>query len=288
MYANINGTKLFFDVAGKQFVDDGPKMREKPVCFLFHGGPGGDHSCYLPTLLPLAEVMQLVFIDHRNCGRSEACALETCTLKQNAADADALRAYLGLEKIYVLGQSYGGMVAQRYALDFQEHLHGAILVTTAPSYRFELTAPGIVMERGTDEQKLLWQKKAAGEINDLQDYLIRMGSLYHYKWGDEYIQQYLNADLRGLFNTEVNNYQRCGELRDFDLVDELHAIKCPVIIFSGKQDFITAPVHSEEIHRAIPQSELCEVDCASHHIFSDRPDVMFPKIEEFVKNTFSA
>ena len=124
MYAKVNGTRIFFDVAGKQFVPDGPVMREKPVCLVLHGGPGSDHSHFLPGILPLAEHMQLIFLDHRNSGRSEWGPIETSSMKQNSEDAEAVRQYLGLDKIYVLGQSYGGMVAQQYALDHQAHLHG--------------------------------------------------------------------------------------------------------------------------------------------------------------------
>jgi len=286
MYAKINGTRIFFDVAGKQFVPDGPVMKEKPVCLVLHGGPGSDHSHFLPAILPLAETMQLVFLDHRNSGRSERGPIETSSMKQNADDAEALRQYLGLDKIYVLGQSYGGMVAQQYALDYQEHLHGLILVTTAPSYRINETATEIVMQRGTEEQKELWRKKWAGEITDHDDYMRKMDSLYHYKYDEEDRLASMDGKKRGISNTEVNNYQRSGELAAFDFVPVLPQIKCPVLIIGGAADFVTAPVHSEEMHQAIPQSELHIVERASHSVFSDRPDYVFPVIEAFVERTY--
>lgn len=59
MYAQINGTRIFFDVEGMGWVPDGPRLREKPVCFVLHGGPGGDHTGYKPGLSPLADYMQL-------------------------------------------------------------------------------------------------------------------------------------------------------------------------------------------------------------------------------------
>ena len=286
MYAKINGTRIFFDVAGKQFVPDGPVMKEKPVCLVLHGGPGSDHSHFLPDILPLAETMQLVFIDHRNSGRSDRGPIETSTMKQNADDAEALRQYLGLDKIYVLGQSYGGMVAQQYALDYQEHLYGVMLITTAPSYRINETATEIVMQRGTEEQKELWRKKWAGEITDYDDYMRKMDSLYHYKYEEEDRIASMDGKKRGISNTEVNNYQRSGELATFDFVPELPKIQCPVLIVAGEADFVTAAVHSEEMHQAMPQSELHIVERASHSVFSDRPDYVFPVIEDFVERTF--
>lgn len=286
MYAKINGTKIFFDVAGKQFVPDGPKMKEKPVCLVLHGGPGSDHSHFLPGILPLAETMQLIFLDHRNSGRSEWGDMKDSSMKQNADDAEALRQYLGLDKIYVLGQSYGGMVAQQYALDYQEHLHGLILVTTAPSYRINETATEIIMKRGTEEQKELWRKKWAGEITDFDDYMSKMESLYHYKYDEEDRIAVKEANQRKISHTEVNNYQRSGELAVFDFVPELPKIQCPVLILGGEADFVTAPVHSEEMHQAIPQSELHIVERASHSVFTDRPDYVFPVIEDFVARTY--
>ncbi|MBQ5813666.1 MAG: alpha/beta fold hydrolase [Clostridia bacterium] len=287
MYAKVNGTRIFFDVAGKQFVPDGPVMREKPVCLVLHGGPGSDHSHFLPGILPLAEHMQLIFLDHRNSGRSEWGPIETSSMKQNSEDAEAVRQYLGLDKIYVLGQSYGGMVAQQYALDHQENLHGLILISTAPSYRINETATQIIMERGTEEQKELWRKKWAGEITDFYDYMKKMESLYHYKYDDEVWQEVVDARTRKISHTEVNNYQRSGELATFDFVPRLPEVKCPVLIVAGEADFVTAPIHSVEMHEAMPQSELHIVERSSHSVFGDRPDYVFPVIEDFVKRTFN-
>src|ERR1700739_1273190 len=70
MYAPIRGTRLYFDIEGAGLVPDAPAMREKPVAFIIHGGPGSDHSGFKPVMNPLAEKAQLVFFDHRGQGRS--------------------------------------------------------------------------------------------------------------------------------------------------------------------------------------------------------------------------
>ena len=103
MRAKVNGAELYFDVEGAGLVPDGPQMREKPVCFVLHGGPGMDHTYFKPYLSPLAEDMQLVCVDHRNTGRSERVSLESCTIEQMAHDLEALRHYLGLGKVRVDG-----------------------------------------------------------------------------------------------------------------------------------------------------------------------------------------
>ena len=71
MHVSVNGVRLFFDVEGAKFVPDGPVMREKPVLLMLHGGPGADHSIYRPAYSALADIAQIVYLDHRGNGRSE-------------------------------------------------------------------------------------------------------------------------------------------------------------------------------------------------------------------------
>ena len=70
MHTVVNGVRLFFDVEGAGLVPDGPALRERPTLLLLHGGPGLDHSVYKPAFSTLADVAQVVFLDHRGNGRS--------------------------------------------------------------------------------------------------------------------------------------------------------------------------------------------------------------------------
>ena len=289
MIAEINGRKLFFDITGLQYVPDGEKMREKPVCLVFHGGPGSSHIHYLPAILELAKTMQLIFIDDRNCGKSERGDLAESTLKQNAADGEALRKYLGLDKVFILGQSYGGMTVQRYAIDYPESLYGAIVVCSAPSHRLLDTVEEVIRRRGTPEQLECYRGFHDGTGNlSMLEYLNRMCNLYHYRYDDAVERESVNATKRGVgwSNSDVSAYQFPHELDYFDLVPELEHVHVPMLIFGGKEDFITAPVHSEEIHRAVKGSELHIVERSSHEIWDDRPDVIFPTINDFVERNF--
>src|SRR5262249_30881633 len=109
MRAKIRGTEIFFDVDGAGLVPDGDKMVERPVLFLLHGGPGGDHAGFKTSSAALRDVAQLVYVDHRGCGRSSPGDAADYTLDNNIDDLDALREYLGLARISILGSSYGGM-----------------------------------------------------------------------------------------------------------------------------------------------------------------------------------
>src|SRR5215831_21176063 len=81
-------------------------------CLVMHGGLGMDHTHMHPWLDPLGDRLRLIYYDHRGNGKSGRPPIETLTHDQFSADADALRAHLGYEKIAVLGNSYGGFLAQ--------------------------------------------------------------------------------------------------------------------------------------------------------------------------------
>ena len=65
------GVRLFVDIEGTGLVPDGPHMREKPTLVLLHGGPGYDHSGFKPLFSQLADIAQIVYVDHRGHGRSD-------------------------------------------------------------------------------------------------------------------------------------------------------------------------------------------------------------------------
>jgi pimeloyl-ACP methyl ester carboxylesterase len=108
------GVRLFIDVEGAGLVPDGAVMREKPTLILLHGGPGYDHSSFKPLFSALADIAQVVYVDHRGHGRSTRRPRQEWTLDTFADDIVRLCAALGIVKPVVLGQSFGGFVAQRY------------------------------------------------------------------------------------------------------------------------------------------------------------------------------
>ena len=121
MHVSVNGVRLFFDVEGAKFVPDGPVMREKPVLLMLHGGPGADHSIYRPAYSALADVAQIIYLDHRGNGRSEDGPRQDWNLAQWGDDVHAFCEALGIEPPIVLGMSFGGMVALAYATRHPAH-----------------------------------------------------------------------------------------------------------------------------------------------------------------------
>src|SRR5579863_3147714 len=149
MRAKVRDTEIYFDVEGMGLVPAGIAMREKPVAFVIHGGPGGDHSSFKGPLTPLAERMQLVYFDHRGQGRSARGDPATYTLDENVEDMEALRQHLGLGPIVSIGTSYGGMVAMTHAARYPDAVSHLVLIVTAAHGGFIARAQQILAERGT-------------------------------------------------------------------------------------------------------------------------------------------
>ena len=99
-----------------------------------HGGPGASHDYFLPYLTPLARHYQLIFIDERGSGRSQTLEdVSAYTVENMVEDVEAVRQALGLGQVSLLGHSYGGVLAQAYALKYQKNLSALILASTFSS-----------------------------------------------------------------------------------------------------------------------------------------------------------
>ncbi|QDT28375.1 Proline iminopeptidase [Gimesia panareensis] len=282
MRARVNGTEIYFDVDGMGLVPAGDQMVERPVLFLLHGGPGSDHSSFKSNSAALRDNAQLVFVDHRGSGRSAPADPATYTLDQNIDDLDALREYLGLERISVLGSSYGGMVAQGYAIRYPERVANLILVATTPSYRFLEDAQRIVSERGTpDQQRVcqwLWEGKFESQ-EQVYEYYKTMGPMYSTRFDAEKLDK---SWPRGIRNFEQLNIGFSTFLKTFDLIEQLPSINCPTLVLGGAHDWICPPQHSELIAEKIPRAHLKIFANSSHSIADDEPEAYLAAVRGFM------
>ena len=284
MFAIVRGTKIYFDVDGAGLVPDGGAMRERPVAFLIHGGPGGEHSGFKPAMSALADRMQLVYFDHRGHGRSAPADPATYTLDENAEDMEALRRHLGLGPIVSIGTSYGGMVAMAHAARYPDAVSHLILVVTAAHGGFIERAQAIVAERGTLAQQAAAAKVWAGAFTsaeECREYYDVMGPLYARRHDPAAAAA---TRTRAIHTPEPLNraFRPGGVLRRFDLRPELPRISAPTLIIAGRHDWICPPEFSEEIHRLIPRSELRVFANSSHSIRVDEPEALLDAIRGFV------
>jgi proline iminopeptidase len=282
MRAKIRDTEIYFDIDGAGLVPEGARMRERPVAFVIHGGPGGDHSSFKPVLAPLTERMQLVYFDHRGQGRSARGNPAAYTLDENVEDMEALRRHLGTGPVVSIGTSYGGMVAMAHAARYPEAVSHLILVVTAAHGGFINRAREIVEMRGTPEQRRACEPLWDGNFKDeaeLRQYYAAMGPLYSSR--HDAAAGALGTQ-RTLYNVEPLNRAFGDVLRTFDLRPELPRITAPTLVLAGRHDWICPPEFSEEIARLIPRAELRIFEESSHSIRSDEPQALLDAIKGFI------
>lgn len=282
MRARVRDTEIYFDVEGVGLKAEEDRMVERPVMFVAHGGPGGDHSSYKGSVNQLADRVQIVYFDHRGQGRSARGPKETYTLDNNVEDLEALRQHLGLDKIVLLGTSYGGMVALSYAVRYPENLSHLIAVVTSANSRFLDRAKEIVAERGTPEQQEVCEKLWAGAFEtdeELEDYYEKMGPLYSLKHDPEQAKKRAKRSIRSI---DAINEGFGGFLRTYDVMDQLHRITCPTLVIAGRHDWICAPELSEEFAARIPQADLRIFENSSHSVAADEPELYLDTIRGFL------
>lgn len=282
MRATVNGTELFFDVEGAGLAPSGTAMIEKEPCFVLHGGPGMDHSYFRPWLSPLADTLQLIYVDHRGTGRSARPALETCTIAQMADDLEALRRYLGLGRVTVLGNSFGGFWALVYALRHPASLNRLILVSTAPSHEFAQDAEREAARRATPLQRETMPAVFAGRV-ETEEAFRRwwdiMLPLYFYRWdariGTEMIE-------RGIDNPLVAAYMFTHEIPKYDVRPQLGEIAVPTLIVAGRHDWVTPVSQAEQLAAGIPGSELVVFEESGHMPFIEEQQGFTTVVKRFV------
>lgn len=282
MRAKLRDTEIYFDIEGAGLVPDGKRMREKPVAFLIHGGPGADHTSFKPTLSPLSQKMQLVYFDHRGQGRSARGAKETYTLDNNVEDMEALRQHLGLDQIVVIGASYGGMVALTYASRYPKNVSHLIAIVTVPDYRFLERAKAILAEWGTEEQKAIAQRLWDGNFENeeqLREYFNVMRSRYSITFDPDSPPK---AWDRAILSPDAINVAFGGFLRTYDVRGELHKITAPTLVIGARHDWICPPEFSEEIASAIPNADLRIFENSGHSIRADEPEALLDAIAGFI------
>lgn len=252
MRVSVNGIRLYFDVEGASLVPDGRRMRERPTLILLHGGPGADHTLYKPRFSELADLVQLVYLDHRGNGRSDDGPTERWTLSQWADDLHGFCQALGIEKPIVLGTSFGGFVAQAFATRYPKALSKLILVSTAAKFDFEQVFEAFGRIGGPDAR----EAARAYWLNPTTESRSRYAEicLPHYTvqpFDPDWLARTIRKDDVAIkFNGPHNEQGR------MDFREGLGRLTCPVLVMAGEQDPITPIAFSEEIVAHLQQTDV--------------------------------
>lgn len=106
-----------------------------PPAVVLHGGPGAHHDYLLPGFDALADGRELIYYDQRGGGRSPVARDVPVGWTEQVADLEALRDAWGLERLTLVGYSWGGLLALLYALSHPGRVGRLALVSPAPAWR---------------------------------------------------------------------------------------------------------------------------------------------------------
>ena len=288
MHVVVNGVRLFFDVEGASLVPDGPAMRERPTLILLHGGPGFDHSIYKPAYSKLADVAQIIYLDHRGNGRSEAGPQDKWTLSQWGDDVRAFCEALGIARPIVLGASFGGVVALAYATRHSDHPSKLVLISTEAAGDTYLDRRVALFERfGGPEVGALARRRFL-DVDSQRDQASADA------WRKLAFPLYTrtprdpNIGSRTVGKPEVAQHwftKPGGESHTFNMFPDLHRVKCPTLVLGGEDDPMH-PIESQaDIAAALP-AHLVQFERfanCGHAVMPDAPERATAVIRDFIQ-----
>ena len=289
-FIDTHGVMIYYKAFGKG----------EPLLIL-HGGPGASHDYFLPYLLPLARKNRLVFIDERGSGRSEKIENSSAyTVENMVEDVEAVRIELNLGRISLLGHSCGGVLAQAYALKYQENLSHLILCSTFHSTkRMNEVLKNIKEKMAPDLRNRIEKMEKEGLYGHGKGYeKNRYTAKYMIAaWGEGYFpylyQNHPDPNYDPVANGNMawdvyremwgsnGEYIIDGNLTSAEYADRISAIKVPTLITVGDNDECD-PSLSREMNQKITGSKLVILPKSGHMTFVDQPTLFISAVDDFL------
>jgi proline iminopeptidase len=257
-------------------------MREKPLMLLLHGGPGGDHSEFKPSFAQLADLVQLVYLDHRGCGRSERGPISSWNLAQWGDDVLAFCEVLGIEQPIVCGGSFGGLVAQSFATRYPTKVRKLILECTTAKTEINVILDTFERLGGVEARRIAEARWLYPSKETRARYLEVCVPLYS-------ARAHVDPDARRrmIRNDELALHfsGQDGEFLKFDYRKDLGRIICPTLVMAGDRDPITPMAFSETIVASLPEHlvRFERFPGCGHGVTDDDPVRAFGVIRDFVR-----
>jgi proline iminopeptidase len=280
MRVAVNGVELFFDVHGSGLGARGNELVDKPVVVALHGGPGIDHSQFVPWLTPIADIAQLVLVDHRGNGRSSRPPVETRTLARMADDLEALRRTLGLGRIVVFGMSFGGMLALTYAATYPDGVAGLIAcATTASNDALERALSGM-HDIASAEQREALARLRHGTVESAEDLDRVFAALAPFYEHDP--KRTPQGGFRPIADIDMLNWFFARDRKTYDVRSKLAGIAAPTLVLTGRHDRIAPPAASDEIVKGIPGAEQVIFEESGHRLMREENARFLRAVRSFI------
>ena len=271
-----------------QIVGDFPAPSGKLPVVILHGGPGFPHD-YLQDLTGLADRGRpVVFYDQLGCGRSDHPDDPSLWVIDTFVDElAALRDALGLERVHLLGHSWGGWLALEYALGQPPGLAGLVLASTCASLRaFAAETRRLKQQLPADVQQIIDRHEADGTTDD--DAYMEAAMAYYTQWvcrrepfPDHVMASFMNSSEAVYGTMQGPEWNVTGNLKDWDVTSRLGELYLPVLVTSGRYDEMT-PTLIQPLVQGIRGAESVVFENSAHLAMVEEPGRFLEVIESFL------
>jgi len=275
-FLEVQGARLFYKLLGEGV----------PVVVV-HGGPTLDHGYLLPGMERLARQHRLIFYDQRLSGRSDVRVdSSTVSFEGFVADIEGVRRHFGLERMHLLGHSWGGLLAQLYATKHPERLESLILLNPmAPAYELWQREEALLAQRLTARDSQLRSDILSSEAfrqgkARAYEQLMRLSfrhQLYRPELADSLLLRLPN-DIR---QRSMRFQPMARDLNGFDLRGDLGKVQCPVLIVFGDHE-PAIDIAARAFNQALPQAKVVVMKNCGHFPFLEKPAALEELVSGFI------
>jgi proline iminopeptidase len=277
----VNGAKLWVETEGSG----------EPL-LLIPGGPGDAHYFH-PGFSVLANSFEVICFDAYGRGKSDrADNPKGYTFNRDVEDIEGLRKALGFESINLLGHSYGGMVAQEYALRYPSRVKRLILSNTLFSAEMWQANNDNCNYEIKNQYPEIWDSlmimRAQGYHSGDKIHYNLYGELpaglfYFYDASKaEHMEHTNNPDVYYSIAGYDCDFLIGGDMTNIDFRIKLKDMKMPMLILAGRFDRVALPRFSIQFKQYAPQAEFVWFEKSGHQPFVEEPDKYFKVVREFL------
>jgi proline iminopeptidase len=285
----VNGTRLWVHVEAGDGAQAGSP---ETAMVVVHGGPLLDHGYLVEPLRPLTDLAPLVFYDQRLSGRSDGVGqaddgVPIVSLDLLVDDIEALRAELGLDRIHLLGHSWGSGLAVRYAIAHPDRL-GSLVLVSPPAPAFDLAErEGRVQTASLEPADtaglgaLRASPGMAAREPETIEQMLRIS--FRGQLVDRALAEDLEFEIPDDYAARSRALGAVGpELAGYDLTSELRTLRVPTLVIYGAAE-TGATVSGPAWEALLPDGRVTSIDGAKHFAFLERPEAFQRVVRGFLE-----
>lgn len=265
---------------------------------LLHGGPGATHEQFIScdSYFPGAEI-EYYYYDQLGSHYSDQPTDDSLWVTERfVEEVEQVRTALGLDNtnFYLLGQSWGGILATEYALKYQQNLKGLIIsnmMMSAPDYgKYAKEVLGPQMKPEILAEVLELEEKEDFENPRYEELLMRNYYVEHIlripleDWPDPILRTFNHLN-NSVYTTMQgpSEFGIRGRLATWDRTTDIHKIKVPTLVIGATYDTMD-PKHMEWVASQLENGEFLLCPNGSHLCNYDDHEVYFEGVIKFIKN----